>query len=344
VTATKVKKSVTLGDVARAAGVSVMTASNVASGKINLVKAETADRVRAAITRIGYRPNVSARSLRLSQTHSIGMVISDTDPAYLTAPFTSRMVSGLSNYLSSLDYTLDIQGVTPERFESSTILNKAGNDALCAILCGPKPLRKKQLIRLQALGQPVLVFNEVLSFPLPGLAVVRQDDIGGGRLLGKYLLTKKARTVYFLRPALDWSATEQREKGLRQALESAGRHVEVTTIIAASENFEDVEAATREAVSKKLPSAIAVSTDSMAAAALYAVETLGLKVPNDIMVTGFNGFDVDRLTRPTLTTVLSQAYNMGRYAGELLLERLRSGAFPTETPVFPVLFKVGDSA
>jgi LacI family transcriptional regulator len=321
-----------------------MTASNVASGKLNLVKAETADRVRAVITEIGYRPNVSARNLRLSQTHSIGMVISDTDPAYLTAPFTSRIVSGLSNYLSSLDYTLDIQGATPERFEYSTILNKAGNDALCAILCGPKALRKKQLIHLQRLGQPVLVFQEVLPSPIPGIAVVRQDDLGAGRLIGNYLQKKKARTVYFVRPALDWCATEQREKGLRQALESGRRHVDVTTIIAASENFEDVEQATRDAVAKKPPSAVAVSTDSMAAAALYAVESLGLKVPNDIMITGFNGFDVDRLTRPTLTTVLSQAYNMGRYAGELLLERLRSGAFPTETPVFPVLFKPGDSA
>jgi LacI family transcriptional regulator len=344
VTSTKVNKGVTLGDVAKAAGVSVMTASNVAGGKLSLVKAETANRVRAVIAQLGYRPNVSARNLRLSRTHSIGMVISDTDPAYLAHPFISRIVSGLSNYLSSLDYTLDIQGVTPERFESSTILNKAGNDALCAILCGPKLIRKKQLIRLQRLGQPVLVFQEVLPSPLPGIAVVRQDDIGAGRLIGNYLRAKKARTVYFVRPALDWCATDQREKGLRQALEGTRRGTEVTTIIAASEGFEDVAAVTRQAVSKKLPSAVAATTDSMAAAVLHALGTLGLKVPADIMVTGFNGFDVDRLTRPTLTTVISPAYNMGRYAGELLLERLRSGAFPTATPVFPVLLRPGDSA
>src|SRR6266446_881841 len=101
------RRRITLGDVSKAAGVSVMTVSNVVRGKTTLVKSETRKRVEAVIAQLGYRPNTSARRLRLSQEYSVGIVIADTDPAFLTDPFISRLVSGLSNYLSQLQYTLD---------------------------------------------------------------------------------------------------------------------------------------------------------------------------------------------------------------------------------------------
>ena len=134
-----------------------MTVSNFVRGKP--VRAQTRKRVVEAIARLNYRPNLSARSLRLAEEFSVGIVIADDDPAFLNDPFISRLVSGLSNYLSSLDYTLDVQGVEPDRFESATILKKVGNAALCAILCGPKALRKAHLESLQRLDQPVVVFQ-----------------------------------------------------------------------------------------------------------------------------------------------------------------------------------------
>src|ERR1700761_2236558 len=142
-------------DVARLAGVSVMTVSNVVRRQHQFVKLETRRKVEDAIARLNYRPNVSARNLRVAEEYSIGIVIADTDPAFLNDPFISRLVSGLSNYLSSIDYTLDIQGVSPERFESATILRKVGNDALCAILCGPKASRRQHIEHLEKTGQPV---------------------------------------------------------------------------------------------------------------------------------------------------------------------------------------------
>jgi LacI family transcriptional regulator len=66
-------------------------------------------------------------------------------------------------------------------------------------------------------------------------------------------------------------------------------------------------------------------------------------VPKDLMIAGFNGFDVWRYTTPTLTTVLSPAYELGRYAGELLIHRLRSGDFPKRSIVLPVSLQIGES-
>ena len=336
-------RRVTLGDVSKAAGVSVMTVSNVVRGKTELVKLETRKRVEAAIAQLRYRPNISARSLRLSTEHSVGIVISDSDPAFLTDPFISRLVSGLSNHLSKVEYTLDIQGIAPERFESATILRKVGNGALCAILCGPTSLRRKNLGYLQRLGQPVVVFQEAFASPSPDVALVRQDDASGGALLGKHLVERKVRSVVFLRPALDWCAVEQREKGFRSAINEVASNISIATMLVPSEGFDDVQAVVKDALSRNRPDAIVAATDMMAVAVLKTSEILGLRVPADIMITGFNGFDVWRYTRPTLTTVLSPAYKMGQFAGEMLVQRLDSGAFAKRSVVFPVALQVGES-
>jgi LacI family transcriptional regulator len=331
----------TLSDVARAAGVSVMTVSNFVHAKP--VRLKTRKLVGEAIARLNYRPNLSARSLRLSEEFSVGVVIADTDPAYLNDPFISRLVSGLSNYLSSLDYTLDVQGVAPERFENATILKKVGNEALCAILCGPKDLRKEHFDYLNRLGQPIVVFREVFRAPSPNMAVVSQDDLSGGKQLGEHLLKKRLRSVVFVRPALDWCAVEQREKGLRSILATAAPAIDIKTVISPSERFDDVQQVVRDNLAKRTPDAIVGATDSMAAAALKACELTGLRVPKDLVIAGFNGFDVWRYTSPTITTVISPAYELGRCAGELLIQRLKTGAFSKRSVVLPVRLQLGES-
>src|SRR5690349_15512341 len=99
-----------------------MTASNAIRGKDHVVSEETRERVMRAVARLQYRPNVSARNLRASTSRSVGLVIADRNPAFLSDPFISQLVSGLSNFLSGVDYTLDIQGVLPDRFDSASIL------------------------------------------------------------------------------------------------------------------------------------------------------------------------------------------------------------------------------
>jgi LacI family transcriptional regulator len=335
--------SVTLADVSRDAGVSVMTVSNVVRGKTDLVRLETRRRVEASIARLNYRPNLSARSLRLLENRSVGIVVADSDPAFLTDPFISRLVSGLSNYLSGLDYTLDVQGVVPQRFENATILKKSGNDALCAILCGPRELRKAHFNYLEKLGPPVIVFQEIFQSRTPNISLIHQDDHAGGAALARHLLKRGVRSVVFVRPTLEWCAVEQREKGLRSVFSKEAPEVDVKALFAPSESFEDVERTVREQLSIRVPDAIAAATDSIAGAVLAACEAHGLRVPKDIAVTGFNGFDVWRYTRPSLTTVMSPAYEMGRYAGQLIMERLKGKSFSKRTTTFPVALQTGDS-
>lgn len=333
----------TLKDVSSAAGVSVMTVSNVIRGRTGAVSDATRKRVEREIKRLGYRPNASARSLRASASRSIGMVISDDDPAFLSDPFISQLASGLSNVLSSNDYSLNIQGIMPERFEQANIFSKASDDALCSIFCGPERERQRNMEFLKAIDQPTVVFQEPVRCRGADIAIIRQEDERGGHQLGAHLVARKVKRVLFIRPSTDWPAIEQRERGLRLAFDEAHRNINCETIKSTSEGFEDVQDAVKQYLAHSTPDAIVGATDPMGIAAMRMCENLGFNVPRDIKVTGFNGFLAWQLATPTLTTVVSPAYEMGRKAGDVLLKRLSTGRFERKTTVFPTQLLVGDS-
>jgi len=188
-----------------------------------------------------------------------------------------------------------------------------------------------------------MLFQEVFDSRAPNVAIIRQDDLSGGRQLGQHLLERRVHSLVFVRPALEWCALQQREKGLRQVLGRADHHIDVTTLISQSEGFEDVQHVVRAHLEHHKPDVIVGGTDSMAVAALKASELMGITVPKGLMICGFNGFDAWRYTTPTLTTVVSPAYEMGRRAGELVIQKLRTGAFPKRNIVLPVRLQVGES-
>ena len=333
----------TLKDVSIAAGVSIMTVSNVIRGRSGDVGDKTREKVEKEIKRLNYRPNASAQNLRASASRSIGMVISDDDPAFLSDPFISQLVSGLSNILSANDYSLDIQGIVPKQFEKANILSKASNDALCAILCGPERERQRNIEFLKSVNQPTVVFQEPVRCRGADIAIIRQEDEGAGHDLGAHLVARKVKKVLFIRPSTDWPAIEQRERGLRLAFDELGRNIDCETIEAASESFEDVQGSIKQYLAHSKLDAIVGANDSMGIAAMRMCEELGFKVPRDIKVAGFNGFLGWNLATPTLTTVVSPVYEMGRRAGEVLLKRLNTGQFERKNIVFPTELVVGDS-
>ncbi len=339
----KKSKNTTLQDVSLAAGVSVMTVSNVIRGRVGAVSEATRQRVESEIKLLNYRPNLNARNLRASSSKSIGMIISNNDPAFLSNPFISQLVSGLSNVLSSNDYSLDIQGVIPGQFEHANMLSKLSNDALCAILCGPQQGRQQSIGLLKSIDLPTVVFQEPVTCRGADIAIIRQEDQGGGFELGKHLVTRKVKKVLFIRSTTDWPAIEQREIGLRKAFDEANRKIDCETVKSISVEFEDVQAMVKQYLAHSTPDAIVAATDAMAIAVMRMCEDLGFKVPSGIMVAGFNGFSERKFATPTLTTVASQAYEMGRRAGEVLLERLSTGRFDRKNIVFPTELLLGDS-
>jgi len=143
----------------------------------------------------------------------VGIVIADSDPAYLNDPFISRLVSGLSNYLSSIDYTLDVQGVAPERFENRDHSQQGGQRRAVRDSLRTEEPAAGALLLSESPRSAHGRFPRGIQVSRANIAVVSQDDLSGGKQLGRHLLKKRLRSVIFVRPALSWSAVEQREKG-----------------------------------------------------------------------------------------------------------------------------------
>lgn len=335
---------VTLRDVANAAGVSPMSVSNFINARHGQMRPETRARIQAEIDRLGYRPHVAARNLRLSKRLSIDMVIIDEAPHYLADPFTTQIVAGLSNRLNSQGYALQLQGMSGEVFHGSPTVRNIRTDAICLLLSGPEAMRRDIVTTLLALNQPVVLFQDRIRAQAADLCIIRQADREGGRMLARELLRGGARRLLMLVPSTVWPAIEERVAGAKDAVRKAKSCSRLSIVPCGSADFRDTQAALDEEITRNgVPDAILAGNDQMGIAAMKLIAARGLAVPEDVAITGFNAFEFWQYTEPMLTTIRSAAYEMGARGGDVLLERLTAGQFERREIVFPVTLQRGGS-
>ena len=333
----------TIRDVALAAGVSAMTVSNLINERAGTMRAETRKRIEAQIKRLSYRPHSMARSLRLARQLFIGMIIVDEQQHYLADPFTTHVVAGISNQLSSKGYGLLLQGLSAKTFGSSPLIRDIRTDAICIMLSGGDSTRRKIVEALLTLGQPLIIFQDTLRFPRADLCTIRQADRTGGTLVGNLVLGLGARRLAMLVPAVHWPAIAERVKGVRESIrKTAG--AELRVVGCGDGELRDTQAALdRDIGEHGLPDAIIAGNDQMGIAAMKLMAGRNLTVPRDIAITGFNAFEFWQYTSPVLTTVRSPAYEMGARGGVEILKRLGEGRFERPEIVYPVELQPGGS-
>jgi LacI family transcriptional regulator len=335
--------TVTVRDVARAAGVSPMTVSNVINRRFR-VSAMTRQRVEEAIRELNYRPHTSARGLRLSQCLSVGMLIIDESPTYLADPFITQVVAGLSNTLNQNGYVLALEGLRSGRIEHGQLTTSLRTDALCLLLSGSPETRRLIMDRLCALSQPLIIFQEHLRVAYKDCFVIRQDDRGGAALLITSLLAKGARRFLMLVPTLSWPAIEERIAGAKSALQQAQQQASLEVIHCGPAEFTHTQNALAAYLTRHdVPDAILAGNDQMGIAAVKLLKARGHAVPGDVRVTGFNAFDFWQYSDPILTSIRSQAYLMGTRGGEAAIARLKYGRFSDRQFVLSVELQPGES-
>ncbi len=331
-------------DVARTAGVSPMTVSNVVNGRFGAMAEETRRRVEAAIQNMNYRPNARGRELRLSRNFTIGIVIIDPTTSFLAAPFTTQLVAGLSNYLSEHNYRLLIQGIRPEHFKSALALRSNGIDGLCVLMSGTAAQRQSFRRIIEALGQPTVMFQEFETEPGADICCICQQDFEGGHMIASHVLAKGARHLLALDVRHEWPALSERLRGVRAATTSTpGATLDIVTC--ESSALTHVELALRRHLENHaMPDAILGSNDQMGLGAMHFLLRQNRDVPDEIMVTGFNAFGFQLYAPIALTSVRSPAYEMGARGGAELLNRLANGRFAQRRIDLQVALDYGDSA
>ena len=336
-------RSPTLRDVAEVAGVSVMTVSNVINRRFHTMGPQTRLAVEDAVRALNYRPHSSARSLRLAKRLSIGLMIVDPSTTFIADAFTTHVMAGLGNHLSQRGYALEVQGVSPDRLVASTLLRSRQCDGLCVLPSGDETARERLYCHLRDLGQPVVILQDRPPDVLDDAVSVRQADEAGGRELARHVIDLGARHLLFFREHQAWPAMERREAGVRGVCAEAGLPAP-TVVAAAATAFEHARRSLEDHLrGHAMPDAILGGNDQLGIAGLKCVRDLGAAVPDDVQVTGFNGFDVHNYSSPTLTTVRSRAYDIGTEAGRAMLHRLTNGAFAAREIELPVTLCIAGS-
>lgn len=328
-------RAVTIKDVAREAGVSAMSVSNVLNDRGRISEA-TAKHVREVVARLGYRPSIAARRLRLSRQWTIGMLIVVEAPNFLSDPFITAQVTGLTNYLTANSYSLILRGIRPSDFRTSGLFQDIEADGMVAILSG-EPVQREWFVReLMALRLPLVLLQEhSLAVGADGV-IVRQDDFDGGRQIASHLIARGVRNCWMLTPEAEWAAMRARMEGVAASFSAAGL-APPETIRCRDESVQVTYEMTLDALRRQpAPDAIIGGNDQMAMAAMKACAAAGMRVPEDVQVTGFNAFEIFRHIEPALTTVRSAAQALGERAAEVLISRLHTGRFSENEIVLPV--------
>jgi LacI family transcriptional regulator len=320
-----------------------MTVSNVVNGRFKMMSAGTRKRVEDAIARLNYRPYSAGRSLRLDERLTIGILIVDESPTYLADPFTTNLVAGLSNFLSKRGYGLLVQGTPPQALRDAIFLRRFDTDGLCVLLSGAADSCKEHIARLVTLGQPLVVLeSKAPRQPAEDICFIRQDNFGGARHLAQHLVSLGARRFVYLAPKPSWPAIAERQRGIESVLRQMTRAS--LNVVHCGENFHDVRAALSTYLDDgTLPDAVLGGNDQMGIAAMRLLIDRGHRIPDDVMVAGFNAFEFRLYTDPVLTSVASAAYDIGARAGTELLHRLTNGRFTASEILLPTTFVPGGS-
>ncbi len=306
--------TVTIHDVARHAGVSSMTVSRVMNGG-KYVSKEMQRKVNASIEALSYSPNLTARSLKSDVR--IGALYTNPSSsnlgAFLMGAFRQSGSSGCQFMIEP--------GVTEEEaLEGLERLIEAGIGGI--ILPPPLCDSPKMLERVGAAG--VLPLSFATAIPRENISAIVVDDYKGAFDMTRHLIAAGHRAIGFIQGDPHHSPSQRREQGFRAALAGAGVRIKPEWIAPGLFTYKSGLDAARQLLSiSPRPTAIFASNDDMAAAVSAVAQGMGLSVPRDLSIAGFDDAPVASTVWPELTTIRQPIADMAATAVAMLAEQVR---------------------
>jgi len=308
--------SVTLQEVAQAAGVSLATASRALTQSNHPIRPQTRQRVLDLAHSLGYRPNLVARSMRTERTRTIGIIADD-----LLSPFTPSIIQGIQDYLKTFDYLGLIvntdMDVALEQEAIGTLLSRAVEGIIFVESKHRSPTQE-----LERSQKPYMFVHRLFAAPVRNSVV--PDDFEGATLAVEHLLSLGHQQIAHISGPMGWHSARQRVEGYKATLTRHNLPVEPHLLVEGDWEFEGGAAALRTLLAQgAAPTAIFVGNDAMAVGAIDALRQAGLRTPADIAIVGYDNRDFCRLLRPQLTTVSLPTYSMGQEAARLLFQAIQ---------------------
>ncbi|MCK2218995.1 LacI family transcriptional regulator [Actinomadura sp. ATCC 31491] len=301
-------------EVARLAGVSVGTVSNVLN-RPDMVAPDTRERVQAAIAQLGYVRNGSARQLRAGRSRTLAVVALD-----LANPFFIDVLSGVETAAQRDKLTVMVFNSSKDAEREERLLEELEEQRPLGVLITPVNDRgqRERLDRLVSRGIPVVVFDN--SSRVSHGCAVAVDDVLGGRLAGRHLLERGHRHIAYAGGPFSVRQVEDRRDGLAGEL---GERARLTVI-----RLPDLNVATGRTAGREIaelspaarPTAVFCGNDLVALGVLQELTQRGLRVPDDVAILGYDDIDFAAAAAVPLSSIRQPREQIGHSATLMLLE------------------------
>lgn len=330
------KRRPTAQDVARLAGVSTATVSRYFSDP-SRIRNSTAERIAAAITQVGYVPDLNARALATRRADVIGAVV----PTLENAIFAEG-IEAMQSWLNQRNITLLVasSNYDPDR-EYQQVQRLIAHGVSGLLLIGTlRHDKTRQLIESREVPYCLSwCFRDHCEEPQIGF-----DNYSAGAAMAQEILNRGHRKIGFLSGKRDWNdrATD-RVKGAMDKIQNAGLVIPEDALIEVVYSHEKSAIAFKELLERHPDlTCVFCGNDVVAAGALRQAHSMGLRVPQDLSITGFDDIALASVLTPPLTTVRLRHKLMGQVAGERLLRAVETGE-PVEPEMIPFSVEIRDS-
>lgn len=314
------KTRITIQDVAREAEVSIATVSRYINGRAGAMSAETAERVRAVIERLGYVPNSAAQTLKTGRSNLIGVVL--TEIAHI---YWSSMLAGIEERANAAGFGVIIGSAGNHAAAQQRCVELFLKQKVDGLLLNPASVDSRTLQRWKTLPCPVVMLDR--TFPALSYPLVAVDNAHGARRAVEHLLSLGHRQIGIV----SWQIANlgnrrERLDGYRDALAAAGIAPEPRYERFCAEGW---EAGVRETLAlfreAGPPTALFSTNTELTLQVLAALKQLGLRVPADVSLVGFDDSPWEALLDPPLTSVATPPFELGKLAAGLVCDAIDQG-------------------
>lgn len=316
----------TLKDIAKEAGVSVMTVSRVVNMRYSEVSEENIEKIQSIINKLGYVPNSSARSLSSKSSKIISIIIQGTNNV-LESPYNATMLGHIVQHVQESGYNAMVHFIND--YTDVTKHLQSWN-AEGAIFLGTFD---KNILQIQADNNIPLVFTDSYS-SIRQLINIGIDDYKGGVLAAKYFIQNGHRDFAFITPHISVSQLiQQRLKGFKDTIENANLCLYPEHILEPI-NMEDT--VTELCNFKKPVTAIFSAADNSAIELMDILKRRGYRLPEDFSIIGFDNLPICQYISPRLTTISQDIKKKAHYALDVLFQHLNNPNLPSQNIILNV--------
>ncbi|WP_209124021.1 LacI family DNA-binding transcriptional regulator [Alkalihalobacillus sp. BA299] len=314
---------ITMDEVAKRAGVSKTTVSRIINGNFQHVHEDTKEKVLRIISELNYRPNALAKSLKQMKTNVIGIVLSN-----LQNPFWSSVLQGVEDTCHSNGYNLMICNSNDNSILEQEHIEGLQMKQVDGIIVNPTMKNKQLFQSLVSKDYPIIAINrKIEDVPIDTVVV---DNIKGSELAMEHFIKSGKKSVAIIvYPPDGISPRLERIEGYKNALLKHGRLINEKCISIVDEKKGAAKKEVKKILtSKEPPDAIFSTNNMMTLEILEGIKELGLRVPQDVSLIGYDETVWSKHLAPPLTTVNQPSYEMGKLAAEKLINLLNTKQKP----------------